>query len=88
MHLTGDTARSVCAAAEECRADLVVIASQDRRPVVAGGLAILSGVCAALGITELTTSTSALRDGLIYDILGRIRHEDSRERAVRGPSTR
>jgi nucleotide-binding universal stress UspA family protein len=38
MHRTGDTARSVCAAAEECRADLVVIASQDRRPVVAKAL--------------------------------------------------
>lgn len=55
----------------------------DRRPVLPGGLAILMGVCAALEIKELTTSTSALRDGLVYDILGRIRSEDVRERAVR-----
>jgi nucleotide-binding universal stress UspA family protein len=38
MHRTGDIARSVCAAAEETRADLVVIASQDRRPLVAKAL--------------------------------------------------
>ncbi len=38
MHRTGDVARSVCAAAEEARVDLLVIASQDRRPLVARAL--------------------------------------------------
>jgi nucleotide-binding universal stress UspA family protein len=38
IHRTGDIGRTVCAAAEEARADLVVIASQDRRPLVAKGL--------------------------------------------------
>jgi nucleotide-binding universal stress UspA family protein len=38
LHKVGDIARTVCAAAEEARADLLVIASQDRRPVVAKGL--------------------------------------------------
>lgn len=38
MHRTGDIGRTVCAAAEECKADLLVIASQDRRPVVAKAL--------------------------------------------------
>jgi nucleotide-binding universal stress UspA family protein len=38
LHRTGDIGRSVCAVAEETRADLVVIASQDRRPLVAKGL--------------------------------------------------
>ncbi|WP_216923176.1 universal stress protein [Synechococcus sp. CCAP 1479/9] len=38
VHLTGEIARGVCAAAEEAKADLVVIASQDRRPLVARGL--------------------------------------------------
>ena len=37
-HRTGDVARTVCTAAEELKADLLVIASQDRRPVVAKGL--------------------------------------------------
>jgi nucleotide-binding universal stress UspA family protein len=38
MHRTGDIGRTVCAAVEETRADLVVIASQDRRPLVAKAL--------------------------------------------------
>ncbi|MEB3321539.1 MAG: universal stress protein [Synechococcaceae cyanobacterium] len=38
LHRTGDIGRSVCAAAEEARADLLVIASQDRRPLVAKAL--------------------------------------------------
>ena len=38
VHLTGDIARTVCAAARDAKADLLVIASQDRRPVVAKAL--------------------------------------------------
>jgi len=38
LHRTGDVGRAVCAAAEETRADLLVIASQDRRPLVARAL--------------------------------------------------
>ncbi len=38
LHRTGDIGRTVCAAAEETKADLLVIASQDRRPVVAKAL--------------------------------------------------
>ncbi len=37
-HRSGDVGRTFCAAAEELKADLVVIASQDRRPLVAKGL--------------------------------------------------
>ena len=38
LHRTGDIGRTVCATVEETKADLVVIASQDRRPLVAKGL--------------------------------------------------
>jgi len=38
IHRTGDVGRAVCAAASECNADLLLIASQDRRPLVARGL--------------------------------------------------
>ncbi len=38
VHTTGDIGRGVCAAAAEYKADLVVIASQDRRPLVARAL--------------------------------------------------
>lgn len=38
IHTTGDIGRGVCAAAEAEKADLLVIASQDRRPLVARAL--------------------------------------------------
>ncbi|WP_413442240.1 universal stress protein [Synechococcus sp. MIT S1220] len=39
IHVTGsDIGRTVCRAAQEAKADLLVIASQDRRPLVARGL--------------------------------------------------
>ena len=38
LHRSGDIGRTVCGAAEEIKADLLVIASQDRRPVVAKSL--------------------------------------------------
>jgi nucleotide-binding universal stress UspA family protein len=38
IHRTGDIGRTVCKTAEEIKADLVVIASQDRRPLVARAL--------------------------------------------------
>ena len=38
IHGTGDVGRGFCQAAEDHNADLVVIASQDRRPLVARGL--------------------------------------------------
>jgi nucleotide-binding universal stress UspA family protein len=38
VHGTGDVGRGVCATAEELKADLLVIASQDRRPLVAKSL--------------------------------------------------
>jgi nucleotide-binding universal stress UspA family protein len=38
IHRTGDIGRTVCKTAAEIKADLVVIASQDRRPLVARAL--------------------------------------------------
>jgi nucleotide-binding universal stress UspA family protein len=38
IHRTGPVGRTVCEAAADAKADLLVIASQDRRPLVAKGL--------------------------------------------------
>jgi exopolyphosphatase/guanosine-5'-triphosphate,3'-diphosphate pyrophosphatase len=56
--------------------------SQDRVPVFAGGLAVLIASFEALSIDHMTVSDGALREGLLYDMLGRIRHEDVRDRSV------
>lgn len=54
----------------------------ERAPVFPGGLAILVAAFQALGIERLRVSDGALREGLVYDLLGRIHHEDVRERTV------
>ena len=56
--------------------------SPDRAPVFPGGVAVLLAVFEALGLEQMSSSDGALREGLIYDLLGRIRHEDVRTRTV------
>ena len=56
--------------------------SEQRRPVFAGGVAVLRSLFATLGIEHMQISDEALREGLLYDMIGRIRHEDVRERTV------
>jgi len=55
---------------------------EDRRPVFAGGLAVLAGVFDSLGLERMETSDRALREGLIYDLLGRLSDDDVRSRSV------
>lgn len=62
--------------------------SEDRRPVIAGGVAILSAVFKGLGLERMRVSSGALREGLLYDLLGRIRHQDAREASVRAMAER
>lgn len=60
----------------------------DRAPVLPGGVAILEAVFESLGIEQMSTSQGALREGVLYDLLGRIRHEDLRDRTIRRFSER
>jgi exopolyphosphatase/guanosine-5'-triphosphate,3'-diphosphate pyrophosphatase len=55
----------------------------DRALVLPGGLAILLAAFKSLGIEQMQPAESALREGLLYDLIGRIRHEDVRERSIR-----
>lgn len=55
---------------------------EDRRPVFAGGLAVLAGVFDSLGIKKMETSEFALREGVIYDLLGRLHDRDVRAASV------
>jgi exopolyphosphatase/guanosine-5'-triphosphate,3'-diphosphate pyrophosphatase len=61
----------------------------DRRAQVwPGGLAILVELIIALRVEKLAVSDGALREGLLYDLAGRLRHEDARERSVRAMMSR
>lgn len=56
----------------------------ERWPVFMGGVAVLSALFAALKMDTMLVSDSALREGVIYDLLGRVSHEDVRERTIAG----
>jgi exopolyphosphatase/guanosine-5'-triphosphate,3'-diphosphate pyrophosphatase len=56
---------------------------EERARVFPGGVAILSAIFKALRLDAMTASTRALREGVLYDLVGRIRHEDVRDRTIR-----
>jgi len=56
--------------------------SEERRPVFPGGVVILTEIIAALGIEQMRFVEGALRDGLLYDMVGRMTRSDARERTV------
>jgi exopolyphosphatase/guanosine-5'-triphosphate,3'-diphosphate pyrophosphatase len=60
----------------------------ERAPVFAGGIAILAELMSTLKIERLDISSGALREGLLYDMLGRLHDQDARERSIRGMQRR
>ncbi|ADU70207.1 exopolyphosphatase [Pantoea sp. At-9b] len=56
--------------------------SEERKVVFVPGLAILCGVFDALAIRELRLSDGALREGVLYEMEGRFRHQDIRSRTA------
>ena len=56
--------------------------TEERKPVFAGGVAVLRAVFETLGIEHMQVSDYALREGLIYEMMGRSRHVDVRERTI------
>jgi exopolyphosphatase / guanosine-5'-triphosphate,3'-diphosphate pyrophosphatase len=69
---------------EQGRIDRLLIPelSEERASVLPGGLAILMGAFKSLRIERMTAASGALREGLLYDTLGRIQHEDVRDRTI------
>jgi exopolyphosphatase / guanosine-5'-triphosphate,3'-diphosphate pyrophosphatase len=69
--------------------DLALAAITDeRRPVFPGGMAIMAEVFDVLGLETMRIADGAMRDGLLYDIVGRFTDEDARERSVRAMQQR
>lgn len=56
--------------------------SGDRRPVIAGGLLILDAAFAELALKRMVVSENALREGVLYDIVGRGGERDPRDASI------
>lgn len=55
---------------------------EDRAAIFPSGVAILTGIFEQLGIERMEFSSGALREGVLYDLVGRFAHEDVRERSI------
>lgn len=53
-----------------------------RAPVLPGGVAILIAAFKSLQIESMTVSDGALREGLLYDLMGRFSDEDIRDETI------
>ena len=55
----------------------------DRRTIFPAGLAILEAIFDSLQVQRMDHCEGALREGVLYDLMGRHGHEDVRERTLR-----
>ncbi|MFM2476256.1 exopolyphosphatase [Celerinatantimonas sp. MCCC 1A17872] len=62
--------------------------SENRRPVFLGGLIILITLFEGLELRAMSAAQWALREGLLYDLKGRLEHSDLRESSINNLSKR
>ncbi len=62
--------------------------SAERRPVFPGGLLILEAAFNELGLSEMTVSKNAMREGILYDMLGRASDSDPRDASIQALAVR
>ena len=55
---------------------------EERRAVFPAGVAILAEIFEVLGLERMDVADGAMRDGLLWDMVGHFTHEDARERTV------
>jgi exopolyphosphatase/guanosine-5'-triphosphate,3'-diphosphate pyrophosphatase len=55
---------------------------EERRDVLPGGLAIMSAVMDELGVERMSVAEGAMREGILYDMIGRTQHHDARDATV------
>jgi exopolyphosphatase/guanosine-5'-triphosphate,3'-diphosphate pyrophosphatase len=74
--------REVLLKAGDCNKLQLAGLRPDRVPVLGGGFAIMAAIFSELDIDNMTVSDSALREGVLYDLLGRFHSQDMREATV------
>jgi exopolyphosphatase/guanosine-5'-triphosphate,3'-diphosphate pyrophosphatase len=56
---------------------------EDRIAVLPGGFAIMSAIFAELDVEQMALANGAMRQGILWDMIGRAHHRDMRELTVR-----
>ena len=56
--------------------------TEERRPVFAGGVAVLMAIFKALDLKFMRVSEGSLREGVLHDLIGRVLYEDRRALTV------
>jgi len=56
--------------------------SENRKHVIAGGLSVLLAIFKMLNIEQMQVSDQSMREGLLYDLVGRITRHDVRDATV------
>lgn len=62
--------------------------TDDRRPVYAAGLSVLTGIFRSLKIDRMEYSAAALREGVLYEMEERLQHHDIRQRTANSIAVR
>lgn len=62
--------------------------TEDRRGIFIGGAIVLWAVFDLLDIEQMDVSDQALREGVLYDLIGRIEHTDVRQRSIESMASR
>jgi len=60
----------------------------DRKAILPAGLAVLLAVFESLEIDNMRVSEQSLREGVVYDIIGRIQHTDVRQSTIKSLANR
>ena len=56
--------------------------SDDRKPIIAGGILVLEAAFETLGLKRMLVSKAAMREGVLYDMLGRGGVDDPRDTSI------
>ncbi len=56
----------------------------NRREIIVSGLAIMLGIFKSLKIKRMRISEAALREGILFDLLGKSHNKDVRDKAIHG----
>lgn len=62
--------------------------AEDRAPILAGGVAIMEAIFETFSLEHMATCETAMREGLLYDMVGRAMHGDPRAGSIAALASR